>query len=223
MDNRTASYSLEPEEKKMSTGAAVAAGAGVGAVAGAAAAGAAAYASRPEEPVVPIEPIEPDNVNEQGIQFATVNADSFNEAFAQARAQVGPGGAFEWHGQIYGTYYETEWNAMSDAEKEAFTANAMGYAHHDGGHHGGGHDNVIYQTNVIIHEPNEIHRVGTMDGLMGQLGTEEIEPLLYEPDDDDIVPFAGPSEEDPCYGMPSPDATDDYFNEGHYYDDNYDA
>lgn len=46
---------------------------------------------------------------------------SFGEAFAEARAQVGPGGVFTWHGGVYGTYYETEWNAMTPAEKEAFS------------------------------------------------------------------------------------------------------
>ncbi len=42
---------------------------------------------------------------------------SFADAFAAARAQVGPGGVFSWHGGVYGTYYETEWDAMSDAQR----------------------------------------------------------------------------------------------------------
>ena len=45
---------------------------------------------------------------------------SFSQAFAAARAEVGAGGAFEWRGQIYGTYYADEWEAMSDDEKDAF-------------------------------------------------------------------------------------------------------
>ena len=45
---------------------------------------------------------------------------SFSDAFASARAQVGPGGVFSWHGGIYGTYYENEWNAMSDAQRSAY-------------------------------------------------------------------------------------------------------
>lgn len=47
---------------------------------------------------------------------------SFNQAFAAARAEVGAGGAFEWRGQIYGTYYGDEWEAMSDEQKDAFGA-----------------------------------------------------------------------------------------------------
>jgi len=45
---------------------------------------------------------------------------SFSQAFAAARAEVGPGGVFAWHGGIYGTYYETEWDAMSDEQKLAY-------------------------------------------------------------------------------------------------------
>lgn len=45
---------------------------------------------------------------------------SFSEAFGAARAEVGPGGVFEWHGRLYGTYYADEWDNMSAAEREAY-------------------------------------------------------------------------------------------------------
>ena len=45
---------------------------------------------------------------------------SFNEAFAAARSEVGAGGAFEWRGNVYGTYYAEEWNSMSPADKADF-------------------------------------------------------------------------------------------------------
>ena len=51
------------------------------------------------------------------IQVAdSVNDDmSFSEAFAAARNEVGPGGAFVWHGHVYGTYRadDPEWQEMS--------------------------------------------------------------------------------------------------------------
>lgn len=51
-----------------------------------------------------------------------VNDDmSFSEAFATARAEVGPGGIFTWHGNVYGTYYANEWNNMTDAEKAEYS------------------------------------------------------------------------------------------------------
>ena len=47
---------------------------------------------------------------------------SFDEAFAAARAEVGAGGAFEWRGGLYGTYYAEEWESMSAEEKAEFGA-----------------------------------------------------------------------------------------------------
>ena len=45
---------------------------------------------------------------------------SFDEAFAAARAQVGPGGIFYWHGAIFSTYTEAEWNGLTEAQQEQF-------------------------------------------------------------------------------------------------------
>ena len=45
---------------------------------------------------------------------------SFGEAFASARAEVGPGGVFYWHGGIYNTFTKEEWDAMTNAEKAEF-------------------------------------------------------------------------------------------------------
>ena len=45
---------------------------------------------------------------------------SFGEAFAAARAEVGPGGVFLWHGGIYNTYTAEEWNAMTVEQKNDF-------------------------------------------------------------------------------------------------------
>lgn len=61
----------------------------------------------------------PEWVDDQ-IQVATsVNDEmSYGEAFAAARAEVGSGGCFEWHGNVYGTYTADEWNHMT-AEQRA--------------------------------------------------------------------------------------------------------
>lgn len=45
---------------------------------------------------------------------------SFGQAFAAARAAVGPGGVFEWHGGLYNTYTADEWNAMTAEQKDDF-------------------------------------------------------------------------------------------------------
>lgn len=56
--------------------------------------------------------------SDEGLRVAQVDDDkSFAEAFADARAQVGPGGVFEWHGKVYGTFYKDEWDQMSAEER----------------------------------------------------------------------------------------------------------
>lgn len=45
---------------------------------------------------------------------------SFRDAFEVARAELGPGGVFRWHGNIYSTYTAEEWNALSTEEKNNF-------------------------------------------------------------------------------------------------------
>ena len=51
---------------------------------------------------------------------ATHDGMSFGEAFAMARAEVGAGGVFRWHGGIYNTYYQEEWNTMTHEQKQDF-------------------------------------------------------------------------------------------------------
>lgn len=119
------------------------------------------------------------------IHIAVVDQDlTFGEAFAAARAQVGAGGVFEWHGGVYGTYYATEWSQMSPAEQSQFSQQAMGLqgeattqhttthhdhvdtAHHDTHqqehdqqqeHGGGQHDSNLHQTVNNGHSGNSGH------------------------------------------------------------------
>ena len=57
----------------------------------------------------------------EGIRVAQVDDEaSFAEAFDDARAQVGPGGTFEWRGNVYSTFYEEEWDNMSADERAEF-------------------------------------------------------------------------------------------------------
>ncbi len=58
---------------------------------------------------------------ENGLRVAEVDQNlSFGDAFAAARAEVGPGGVFHWHGGIYNTYTAAEWNSMSEGEHAQF-------------------------------------------------------------------------------------------------------
>lgn len=58
---------------------------------------------------------------------------TFSEAFAAARAEVGPGGAFCWHGQVYGTYRadDPEWQEMSDADRAEHSQAIISQVHAD--------------------------------------------------------------------------------------------
>lgn len=70
-----------------------------------------------DEPVIPT----PDNHYEGEVQVAhSVNDEmSYSEAFAAARAEIGPGGAFVWHGHVYGTFRgdDPEWLEMSNEDR----------------------------------------------------------------------------------------------------------
>ena len=58
---------------------------------------------------------------DSGLKVATVSDDlSFAKAFDAARAEVGPGGVFQWRGHIYNTYTAAEWKAMSHEERQLF-------------------------------------------------------------------------------------------------------
>ena len=58
---------------------------------------------------------------DDSVPVAQVSDDmSFLEAFHAAHEQVGPGGVFVWHGQVYSTYTADEWNSMTPAEQTEF-------------------------------------------------------------------------------------------------------
>lgn len=70
------------------------------------------------EDLVEIDPVSSEL---SPLPIAEISDDmSFGEAFAAARAQVGPGGVFEWRGNVYNTYNAEEWNAMSPEDRAEF-------------------------------------------------------------------------------------------------------
>ncbi len=108
------------EQRKSSTWKQVSIGGVAGILMGAGAMYAGeAYAAGKEETTEDV--VAQDGVKPEGVKIAEVNDNmSFKEAFDAARDQVGAGGVFRWHGGIYNTYTEDEWNGMSDAEKDNF-------------------------------------------------------------------------------------------------------
>lgn len=119
---------------------------------------------------------------------------SFSEAFAAARTEVGPGGVFTWHGNVYGTYYANEWNSMSDAEKHEY-AQAVHNTDY-GVDSSAGHSNY----HEVSNDDGEIHVLGsesveTEDGEIINVARVEVEGHygeLYDMDNDgqlDVAAF----------------------------------
>lgn len=70
------------------------------------------------------EALEPE-VNEENVPMATCVDDgmTFSQAFSAARLEVGPGGVFEWHGKLYGTFTADEWAKMTAEQRHDFNDN----------------------------------------------------------------------------------------------------
>lgn len=115
---------------------------------------------------------------------------SFNEAFAAARKETGPGGLFVWHGHTYGTYYKNEWDAMSQEEQDQYWADVQHTS-----------QQIHYEEPVV-----ETESVSELDVEQNpDMGNEAVldEELLVESDEeeqelqeDDVVEFVENEEED---------------------------
>lgn len=80
----------------------------------------------PDKPV-----ISPAEHAEISVATSVNDGMSFNEAFAAARSEVGPGGAFTWHGQVYSTYRadDPEWQNMTDEQRLEHSQNIISQVH----------------------------------------------------------------------------------------------
>lgn len=90
---------------------------------------------------------------------------SFSDAFNAARAEVGSGGVFEWHGNIYSTYTEDEWNNMTAEERAE-------YGSHFSWHSDSQNDTA---SNHSSHTSTTSH---------AQAATEEVEVVAENNDED---------------------------------------
>ena len=65
------------------------------------------------------EQVEGDEEQVEVEDVSLINDDmSFGEAFAAARAELGPGEVFQWRGNLYNTYTAEEWEARQGTESE---------------------------------------------------------------------------------------------------------
>ena len=63
-----------------------------------------------------------DTASQGPVPMASAVSGSFQEAFAAARHEVGPGGVFSWNGELYSTYSGNEWNRLTPAQQAEFSA-----------------------------------------------------------------------------------------------------
>lgn len=72
-----------------------------------------AFAANPDDPIGDGHG-SPTEENDIPVAHSVNDDMSFGKAFATAREEVGPGGAFSWHGNVYSTYRsdDPEWIAM---------------------------------------------------------------------------------------------------------------
>lgn len=76
---------------------------------------------------------------------------SFSEAFAAARTEVGSGGVFEWHGNIYSTFTEDEWNGMTAEQRDEY------------GSHFSWHSDATHDTASASHSTNASHNTSAAE------------------------------------------------------------
>lgn len=200
--------SATSQPKKSGSKAKVVAAAAGGFAAGAAVGtGASAAAMAPEavdKPVAEnVETPEPEQVimaNDEGVRYAHVDADNFADAYAQARAQVGPGGVFEYNGQLYNTYTAHEWDAMSADERADFQGRVGGISpeHHTAHVESSPEVQPVIEVEPIAENPaseGEVHILGveaveTPDGEILNVAIIESEgeqALLVDVDNDGTI------------------------------------
>lgn len=127
------SQATSPEKEKKHRGRFIA-GLGAAAAGGSGATILTSAAIKDGDQVDPETPELDDNVpawSDGDVAVASGNYDdmTFSQAFAAARAEVGPGGAFEWHGKVYGTYLREEWQNMTAEEKSEWQSH-FSWSHH---------------------------------------------------------------------------------------------
>lgn len=107
---------------------------------------------------------------------------SFSQAFATARAEMGPGAAFCWRGGVYGTYYREEWHSMTHQQRVDFTHNSVNEAadmfnnaHHD----------MVYNTHST-HDVNETLNISNPSSKDNQHPTYDNNTEHIEGDSNDV-------------------------------------
>jgi hypothetical protein len=170
---------VEKEEDKSNMWRRVAIGGATGILLGVSGAAVASTMTggSPEHPITD----NPVNGNDSQVDVATNINDnmSFGDAFAAARAEVGPGGVFHWRGNVYSTYIEKEWDEMSSEDRAAFGERVAPeiakeeneHPHHQETHqhheHASNDNHEIDDSDVsVVNDDPDVRLIGVQDVTM---------------------------------------------------------
>ena len=109
---------------------------------------------------------------------------SFSEAFASARAEIGAGGIFEWHGNSYNTYTKEEFESMTGEEQGNYAESIEGQI-----------VSVEETTEVEIYSQNssleagfiDSNNDGIIDGIMSEVDENGEVHMLIDTDGDGVL------------------------------------
>lgn len=117
---------------------------------------------------------------------------TFSQAFGTARAEVGPGGAFEWHGNVYSTYTAEEWENMSTEERGEYNGH-FSWSNHEGSSNG----EIVDENGTPLVEPeadavdagltDEDGAEGSTDEDGTEESTDENVVVVVEDSIDDVI------------------------------------
>ena len=83
---------------------------------------------------------------------------AFDEAYAAAREEVGPGGIFSWQGEVYNTYTLEEWQGLSLGQRQEFLGD-VGYRPTESSVA----DEEVSEVQVVVDESEVINDVVDID------------------------------------------------------------
>lgn len=193
-ENPEANYSEENNTSEKSENGKNIATIAASAVAGAAlGAGAMALTSATAADDAEIESIVVDDDAEFNgtapMSHAVTDDMTFGDAFAAARADVGCGGTFLWHGGVYGTYNAAEWNELTADEQAAWQSTIRW------------NEVAEYQSSAATTTDEPMPAIEDIDGQSTDEEAEQIqnpgdesEPTIVEPEGEDAPAVSGDSD-----------------------------
>lgn len=170
-----------------------------------------------------VSAIEPAHRDAAPIAKGDFDSMKYEDAFQEARAQVGPGGLFAWHGNVHSTYTQDEWDSLSEARQEEFE-DLMANARIDvPGYDAPPSQTLLARTEVRVEvvADEEDGKVADLSGdddsipelhptLIAQ--AEESEELPVEEEEDPFMPETA-SDVDPSGLEDDPSLEDDLFGD----------